>query len=480
MGNKNESTRLAVIGAGPAGYAAAFLGADLGLDTVLIDPEPNPGGVCLFRGCIPSKALLHVADTLERARQAAECGISFADPEIDRERLRAWKDGVVERLTGGLGDLAKRRGIRRLRGRARFLDGGTLQVDTADGTEGLRLSFQDAILATGSRPGRLPFLPRSDRVMDSTGALALREIPQRLLVIGGGYIGLELGTVYAALGSRVTVVEMTGSLLPGVDPDLVRPLARRLEGRLESVRLETRVVSAEETRDGLSVTFEGDQAPDGPQTFDRVLVSVGRKPNTEDLGLDRTRAKIGEDGFVEADAQQRTGEPSIYAVGDVAGQPMLAHKGSHQGRTAAEVIAGRHVSFAPRAIPAVVFTDPEIAWCGLTEAEAKQQNRKVQVARFPWSASGRARTLGRPEGVTKLLLDPESERVLGVGIAGSGAGELISEGVLAVEMGALAADLSLCIHPHPTLSETLMEAAEVFFGLSTHVYRPRRSGKPKG
>ncbi len=471
------STALAVVGGGPGGYAAAFLAADLGLDVTLIDLEPNPGGVCLYRGCIPSKALLHVAKLVEEAREASAWGVRFGDPEIDLDELRAWKDDVVAKLTGGVGQLAKHRRVRYLRGIATFRDGRTLRVDTRDGDE-TTLSFEHAILATGSRPTRLPGFPEgSDRVLDSTTALELRDVPKRLLVVGGGYIGLELGSVYAALGSKVTVVEMTPSLLPGVDADLVRPLAKRLEDKLEAILLETRVAEVVERKDGLAVRFEGKGAEGSPgkaRRFDRVLVAVGRRPNTAGLGLESTRVEVGDDGFVRIDSRRRTAEPTIWAIGDVAGQPMLAHKASHEGRVAVEAIAGRAVAFEPRAIPAVVFTDPEVAWCGLSETEAKRDGTKVEIARFPWAASGRAKTLGRDDGVTKLVVDPDSERVLGVGLCGPGAGELIAEGVLAVEMGATVEDLALTIHPHPTLSETIMEAAEAFSGRATHIYRPRR------
>lgn len=464
--------QVAVVGAGPGGYAAAFLAADLGLRVALIAPERHPGGVCLFRGCIPSKALLHVAKLAGDARSAGELGLDFGEPKIDVDRMRAWKDDVVEGLTSGLSQLAKRRKVEWIRGRARFESAHSLRVETEDG-ESRSLDFEHAIVATGSEPLRLPMLPDSARVLDSTSALELPDVPRRLLVIGGGYIGLELGSVYASLGSRVTLVEMTPSLLPGVDRDLVRPLARRLEDELESIHLETRISEARETGDGIVVRVEGRNAKE-MEPFDRVLAAVGRRPCTQGLGLEQTRVGVGDGGFIEVDEQRRTAEPSIYAIGDVTGQPLLAHKATHEGRTAAEAIAGHPTAFEPRAIPAVVFTDPEIAWCGLTEEQARARKRTVSVARFPWAASGRAATLSRSDGVTKLVVDPESERVLGVGICGPGAGELIAEGVLAVEMGARASDLALSIHPHPTLSETLMEAAEVFLGQSTHVYRPRR------
>lgn len=471
---QKTSTQLAVIGAGPGGYAAAFLAADLGIEVTLIDPESNPGGVCLYRGCIPSKALLHVAKLLSETQEAKEWGITFDKPQIDLDRLRTWKDEVVKKLTSGVGQVGKLRKVNYLQARAKFLDAQTLEV-TNDNHEMDRLSFQHAILATGSRPATVPNLSLdSPKVLNSTTALELKNVPKTMLVIGGGYIGLEMGSVYAALGTQVSVVEMMSGLLPGADRDLVKVLHKKLEHKFHSIMLNAKVTEMKETKGGLHVRFEGNEIKEPEQEFEAVMISVGRKPNSSDLGLENTRVEIDQRGFVKVDAQRRTAEPTIYAIGDVAGEPMLAHKASHEGRVAAEAIAGHKVAFEPRAIPAVVFTDPEIAWCGLTETAANEQNRKIEVARFPWAASGRALTMARPEGVTKLIIDPETERVLGMGIAGAGAGELISEGVLAVEMAALATDVKLSIHPHPTLSETVMEAAEVFFGQSTHVYRPKR------
>ena len=470
------NTQVAVIGGGPGGYAAAFLAADLGLQVTLVDTERNPGGVCLYEGCIPSKALLHVAKVIGEARQARDWGVTFGDPDIDVEALRSWKEGVVAKLTGGLGDLCRRRNITFVQGRAVFRDAHALIIRTESGCEEV-LAFEYAILATGSRPATLPNLVvNPPRVLDSTTALALSDIPESLLIIGGGYIGLELGSVYAALGTRVSVAEMTAGLLPGVDRDLVRVLSRRLQQRFAAVMLETTVTAMEEKPDSVQVGFEGGGAPDSEQAYEKILVAVGRRPQTEDLGLENTRVALDSRGFVHVDSQRRTHEPTIYAIGDVTGEPMLAHKAAHEGRVAAEAVAGEKTAFEPQAIPAVVFTDPEIAWCGLTESEAKDQQRDVTIARFPWAASGRALTLGQAEGVTKLVIDPKTERVLGVGIAGSGAGEMIAEGVLAVEMAALASDLSLSIHPHPTLSESIMEAADAFFARSTHVYRPPRGG----
>jgi dihydrolipoamide dehydrogenase len=463
-----SSTQVAVIGAGPGGYAAAFYAADLGFQVALIDADINPGGVCLYRGCIPSKALLHAAKVLGESKHAAAWGIEFAAPKINLDQLRGWKNSVVTKLTGGLGQVAKFRKVRYIQGRASFVDARTLAIgqDT--------LTFDHAIIATGSRPAMPPaFPPASARVMDSSGALDLPDIPKRLLVVGGGYIGLELGTVYAALGTEVTVVEMMPGLLPGADRDLVGVLAKRLEGVLKAVLLETKVASIVEDGPLVRVTLEGKSGKTAAE-FDRVLVSVGRRPNTEVPGLDKTRVKVSPRGFIEVDPARRTAEPSIFAIGDVVGEPMLAHKASHEARVAVDAIAGKNVAFEPQAIPAVVFTDPEIAWCGLTETEAERGGVTVEVAKFPWAALGRAMTLDRPEGFTKLLIDPSTGRVLGVGIVGAGAGELIAEGVLAIEMGATAADLAMCIHPHPTLPETIMEAAEVFFGHSTHVYKPKR------
>ena len=472
-----SSTQLVVIGAGPGGYAAAFYAADRGMQVTLVDPAINPGGVCLYRGCIPSKALLHVADVINEARHAEAWGVSFGAPKIDIDRVRAFKTKVVNQLTGGLGQLSKQRKITYIQGTASFRDARTLDIAGESGPS-TSLTFEHAIIATGSRPSTIPGLSiSSPRLMDSTGALEVPDIPKSLLVVGGGYIGLELGTVYAALGTKVTVVEMTAGLLPGADRDLVNILAKRVESMCEAVLLNTKVVAIKEAKNGIAVSFEGDAVPADARerTFDRVLVSIGRRPNSAVPGLDKTRVKVNQRGFIEVDGQRRTSESSIFAIGDVAGDPMLAHKASHEARVAVEAILGRSSKFEPRAIPAVVFTDPELAWTGLTETEAKQQNRAIEVAKYPWAASGRAATVDRPDGLTKLIIDPETERVLGVGIVGSGAGELISEGTLAIEMGALAADLALTIHPHPTLSETMMEAAEVFFGESVHVYKPKKS-----
>jgi dihydrolipoamide dehydrogenase len=462
-----------VLGAGPGGYAAAFYAADLGMDVTLIGEEKNPGGVCLYRGCIPSKALLHVAKVIDEARHAAEWGVSFGAPNVDVDKLRAYKNRVVEKLTGGTGQVAKLRKVKYLQGRAEIVDARTLRVRKAGGSDEM-VSADYVILATGSHPTRIPSLSLdSPRVLDSTSALDLPEIPKTMLVIGGGYIGLELGSVYATLGTRVSVVEMTPGLLPGADRDLVRVLNQRAEKMFEKIYLSTKVTAMKDAKNGVTVNFEGEGAP-AEATFDYVLVAIGRRPNGKIDGLERTRVKVGDKGFIETDSSRRTAEPTMFAIGDVAGEPMLAHKASHEARVAVEAIAGHKAAFEPAAIPAVVFTDPEIAWAGLTEADAEQQGLSVEVARFPWGASGRAIAIDRVDGMTKLVIDPKTERVLGVGIVGSGAGELIAEGVLAIEMGATATDVKLTIHPHPTLTETVMESAEQFFGQATHVYKPRR------
>ncbi|MGH9502257.1 MAG: dihydrolipoyl dehydrogenase [Terriglobales bacterium] len=472
---ENPDLHIAVVGGGPGGHAAAFLAADLGLRVTLIDPEVNPGGVCLYRGCIPSKALLHVAKLIGESRHAKNWGIEYADPKIDLARLRSWKEGVVKKLTGGLGILSKQRKVEYVQGRAAFENSSTLRISKSSGGD-VSLTFDRIILATGSRPAIIPSLKLdTPRVMDSTSALDLSEVPGTLLVVGGGYIGLELGTVYAALGTKVSVVEMLSGLLPGADRDLVLPLHKRLEKAFDSILLNSTVAGVKEEPNGIRVTFDGPEVKEKEKIFDKVLVSVGRKPNSEIPGLDKTQVQVGPRGFIQVNQQLQTSDPAIYAIGDVVGEPMLAHKASHQGRTAVEAIAGHKVAFEPAAIPAVVFTDPEIAWCGLTETQAQKENREVKVAKFPWAASGRAMTLDRTEGMTKLILDPQTERVLGVGIVGAGAGELIAEGVLAIEMAALAKDIALTIHPHPTLSETVMQAAEVFFGTSTDIYRPKKS-----
>ena len=469
-----DKIKIAVIGGGPGGYAAAFLAADLGMNVTLIDKEKNPGGVCLYRGCIPSKALLHVAKLINEAKEASAWGIEFGEPKINLERLRAWKNEVVNKMTGGLGILSKQRKINFIQGTASFVNSFTLKIEMING-ETNEIKFDKIILATGSVISAIPSLNiNSGRLLNSTTALDLPDIPKSLLVIGGGYIGLELGSVYNALGTKVSVVEMTSGLLPGADRDLVTYLAKRIEKSFEKVMLDSKVVEIKESGDALTVKIQAQDGAVLEYSYDYVLMSIGRRPETRGLGLENTKVKVNQKGWVEGNKQLQTNDPNIYATGDIAGEPMLAHKASHEGRIAVEHIAGHKVAFEPLAIPAVVFTDPEIAWAGLTETRAKEKNIIYVVAKFPWAASGRATTLGRSDGVTKLLIDPETERILGVGICGPGAGELIAEGVLAIEMGANATDLKLTIHPHPTLSETIMEAAEVFFGQSTHVYRPKR------
>ena len=469
----DQKTQLLVIGAGPGGYAAAFYAADLGMTVTLVDTELNPGGVCLYRGCIPSKALLHAAKVVSESRDAKEFGITFGEPGIDLNKLRDWKNGVVAKLTGGLGQLTKQRKITFIQGKAAFVDSNAVRVEkTGGGKE--TVTFNNAILATGSRPITLPNVPDSPLVLNSTTALEIQNIPSSLLVVGGGYIGLELGTVYAELGSEVSVVEMTPGLLPGADRDLVTVLEKRLKTIFKSIMLGTKVTRIEAGVKNVKVTFETSDGKTSQETYDKILVATGRKPNSSDLGLENTKIKVTQKGFVQVDLQRRTSDPAIFAIGDIAGEPMLAHKASHEGRVAVDAIAGKKTAFEPKAIPAVVFTDPEIAWCGLTETQARQENRNVTAAKFPWGASGRAMTLNRTDGLTKLILDTDTQRVLGMAIVGQGAGELIAEGVLAVEMGSTAEDLKLAIHPHPTTSETIMEAAESFFGHATHIHRPKK------
>ena len=466
-------SELVVIGGGPGGYPAAFYAADLGMDVTLIDMEANPGGVCLHRGCIPSKALLHAAAVIGEAREATAFGVNFGEPQLDVDRLREWKESIVSKLTGGLGQLAKSRRVRYIQGRAQFASADTLLVSKADGSEE-RISFKTALLATGSRPAQIPIAPDSARVMDSTGALNLEDIPERLLVIGGGYIGLELGQAYAVFGSRVSVVEMLPDLMTGADRDLVKPLAARLKEQFESIMLETKVLAIDADDNQVTVNMQDPAGNDIEEIYDRVLISVGRRPNIEELGLENTAVRIDDKGFVATDAQRHTDQASVYAIGDIAGQPMLAHKATYEGKIAVEAIAGRKTVYDPAAIPAVVFTDPEIAWVGITESQAKERGMDVEISRFPWAASGRAMTLGRNDGITKLVVEKSTGRVLGVGISGPGAGEMIAEGTLAIEMGAVAEDLAQTIHAHPTLSETVMEVAEGILGHATHYVASKR------
>jgi len=476
-----ETRRLIILGAGPGGYGAAFMAADLGLKVTLVDPEVNPGGVCLYRGCIPTKALLHAAKVMNDIRRAGQWGLTTGKVDVDLAKLRSWNQEVVENLTGGLGQLAGRRNVEHIRGTGRFLDPQTVEITPAgDGKESgksRKLPFEAAIIATGARPGGLPGVDSaSPLVMDSSAALRMEELPERLLVIGGGYIGLELSSVYASLGSKVTIVEMMPGILPGTDRDLVRVFSREAEQLFESIRVDTTAELEVQSRK-VKATLKPKEGDPETLDFDRVLIAVGRKPNTGELGLEKAGIETDEKGFIPVDAQRRTSVSSIYAVGDVTGNPLFAHKATHEGRVAAESAAGRKSAYDPRAVPAVEYIDPEIAWCGLSEEQAREQGRKVEVARFNWAASGRNLTLGRRSGLTKLIIDAESERVLGVGMVGESAGELISEGALAVEMAAVAEDLALTIHPHPTLSETIMEAAESFYGTATSIYMPRREKK---
>lgn len=484
-------SQVVVLGGGPGGYAAAFLAADLGLEVTLVETDTRLGGTCLLRGCIPSKALLHVAKIIGEVDEMSRWGVEYGSPKIDIAKTRAHKESVIEKLSGGLAALAKRRKVQRVHARGLFVDSQTLELEGGDPDtySSSRLTFDHAIVATGS----VPAMPRmfdigSPRVIDSTGALALTEMPDSMLVIGGGYIGLEMGTVYAQLGCQVSVVELTGDLLPGADRDLVKPLAKRLQQLFTDLTLSTKVVSLREVGEKVEVAMEGADLIETKATaagaktartqlYDRVLVSVGRRPVTSGLGLENTQVTLDPQGFIQVNQQQQTQDAHILAIGDVVGEPMLAHKASHQGRVAAEVLAGKPAAFTPQAIPAVVFTDPEIAWAGLTAQEAKQSGQNVAIALYPWQASGRATAIGRTEGLTKWLIDPQTDRLLGCGIVGSGAGELIAEAVLAIEMGCVVHDLTDSIHPHPTLSETAAFAGEVYLGTATEIYKPKRQRK---
>ena len=478
MADSETHAQLVVLGGGPGGYAAAFLAADHGMDVTLVEAEPRLGGTCLLRGCIPSKALLHVARVISEVDELREdWGVEYASPSINIDAVRARKEKVIETLSGGLKQLAKRRKVRRIVARGTFENSTTLKLEGDDASipAGGKLTFDHCILATGSVPAMPPmFQLDTDRVMDSTGALALTDLPETMLVVGGGYIGLEMGTVYAQLGTRVSVVELTDGLLPGADRDLVKPLHKRLEKLFDGrIYLNTKVGSLGDRNDKVEAAFEG-PGKFGTEQYDRVLVSIGRRPVTNDIGLENTQVELDERGFAVCDSQQRTGDPHISAIGDVAGEPMLAHKATHEGRIAVEALLDKPVEFAPRAIPAVVFTDPEIAWAGLTQDEAKRDDVPHEVAMYPWAASGRAQALGRTEGLTKWIIDPESSRVLGCGMVGPGAGELIGEAALAIEMGCEVRDIAETIHAHPTLSETLMNAGEVYFGTATEIYKPKR------
>ena len=461
-----------VLGAGPGGYTAAFRAADLGKQVVLVEKHANLGGVCLNVGCIPSKALLHVAKVIGEAEEVAHHGVTFSKPKIDIDQIRTWKESVIGKLTGGLKQLAKQRKVQVVEGAAKFASANSLVVKTAEGNK--TITFDTAIIAAGSSVARIPGFPYDDpRIIDSTGALALQDVPKRMLIIGGGIIGLEMATVYDALGSKISVVELADGLIPGVDRDLVRPLQKRIEKRYEAIYLKTKVNKIEALKNGLKVHFEGAQAPE-PQLYDRVLMAVGRRPNGRDIGAEAAGVLVNERGFIPVNQQMRTNVLHIYAIGDIVGDPMLAHKASHEGKVAAEVIAGHHAAFEPLTIPSVAYTDPEIAWMGLTETQANAQGIAYEKASFPWAASGRALSIGREEGVTKLLLDPQSRRILGAGIVGVNAGELIAEAVLALEMGADMEDIGLTIHPHPTLSETLGFAAEIAEGSITDLFMPKK------
>jgi len=471
--NKN----IVVVGGGPGGYAAAFYAADLGMNVTLVDMEKNPGGVCLYRGCIPSKALLHVAKLINETKEAKSWGIDFGEPQIDLDKLRGFKNKVVRKLTGGLGLLSNQRKINYVQGRASFISSTSIEVKKEDGSTE-QITFDKAIIATGSVIASIPSLQiESKRLLNSTSALDLPAIPASLLVVGGGYIGLELGSVYAALGSKVSVVEFMDRILPGADQDLVSHLQKRISKSFDKIMLQSKVVEIKEEGEGLTVKIENKDKQIEEHHFDYVLMSIGRKPQTAGLGLENTQVKVNERGWIVADKSLKTDDDNIYAIGDIVGEPMLAHKASHEGRVAVDAISGKKVAFEPLAIPAVVFTDPEIAWAGITENQANEKGIKFELAKFPWAASGRATTLDRSDGVTKLIVDPDTERILGIGICGPGAGEMIAEGVLAIEMGATVKDLALTIHPHPTLSETVMEAAELFYGHSSHLYKPAKKYK---
>ena len=474
MAEAEKKVQLLVIGAGPGGYPAAFHAADHGLKVTMVDSDPQPGGVCLNRGCIPSKALLHVAKLMHEVKEATNYGLVYAAPKLDLDKLRTFvQKSVVGKLNAGVAALSKGRGVEYLRAtKAVFEDSQSVRLS---GEQSGIVRFEHCILAPGSIPAMPKMFQLNDpRVMDSTGALLLPDIPKRMLVIGGGYIGLEIGMVYAALGSKIALVEVLDGILMQTDRDLVKPLEDRLKKEFESIYLKTKVNSLSATAQGIVAELEGKDVP-AKASFDRVLVSVGRRPNTAGMGLEKTKVQLDERGYIQVDAQRRTADPNIYAIGDAAGEPGLAHKATAEARVAVEAILGEPAEWSPRAIPAVVFTDPEIAWCGLTEREAKEKNIEIEVLKFPWAASGRAITLARTDGLTKLICEPKTQRVLGMGIVGAGAGELIAEGVLAVEMAAVARDVAESIHPHPTLSETIMESAEIALGGATHLGKPRKA-----
>jgi len=471
-------TEVLVLGSGPGGYTAAFRAADLGKKVVLVEREKSLGGVCLNVGCIPSKALLHAAKVIAEAEEMSTHGIAFGKPTIDAKKLREFKNGVVNKLTGGLKMLAKQRKVDVVTGEGKFISNNEIEVTHEDGKKEV-IKFQNCIIAAGSRPVRLPFLPDDPRIIDSTGALELEDVNCKMLVLGGGIIGLEMATVYDALGTDITVVELMDQLIPGADSDIVAPLYKRIKSRYQNIYLKTKVTKVEAKKDGLYVTFEGENAPKEPEKFDRILCAVGRRPNGDQIDAAKAGVKVDERGFIAVDKQMRTNVPHIFAIGDIVGNPMLAHKAMPEGRVAAEVISGLKHFFDPRCIPSVAYTDPEIAWVGMTETEAKAKGIKYGKGVFPWAASGRSLSIGRSEGLTKLLIDQETHRVLGAGIVGTNAGELMGEVGLAIEMGCDVEDIALTIHPHPTLSETVPLAAEVFEGTITDLYLPKKKETEK-
>lgn len=474
MAKKEKYTQLVIIGAGPGGYAAGFHAADLGLEVTLIDPKENPGGVCLFHGCIPTKALLHFAEVKEEAYLARDWGLEFKTLSVDIEKVRTWKEKVVKQLTGGLGQLSKARKINWVRGTAKFTDETTLQVEENEG-DSYTMKFEKAIIATGARAIELPDVKFDhEKILNAEAALELKDIPGNLLVVGAGYIGLEMSVIYKALGAKVSIVELQPDIMPGMDKDLANVFKKEREDLMANTRFESKVTGLKKSGKKLKVTIENKDGDSTIETFDKILIAVGERPNSENVGLDKIGIESDDKGFIKVNEFRQTNQKNIYAIGDVAGQPLLAHKASHEGRVATEHIAGEKTAYEPKAIPGIVFTEPELAWVGLTEKQAKEQDRDIKVTKFPWSASGRAVAIGQKSGFTKLIIDPKTERILGAGFAGKNAGSLVPEATLAIEMGAVAKDLELTVHPHPTLSETIMEAAEMFYKGATHVYRKKK------
>jgi dihydrolipoamide dehydrogenase len=469
----SDKKQLVVLGAGPGGYAAAFQAANLNLSVTLIDPKPDPGGVCLFHGCIPTKALLHLANVKDESAKAADWGLTFTGVKVDIDKVRAWKQSVVKQLTGGLGQLAKARKVEYLQGKAIITGKNSLEYTPVEG-EKKEILFENLIIATGASSAAIPGITFDELVMNAEMSLELRDVPKRLLVVGAGYIGLEMSVIYKSLGSEITIAEFTSDILPGLDQDLRDVFKKERKDLMQDIMFNTKVVGVNRKGKRLDVEFETSKGEKKTQSFDKVLVAIGAKPNTHGIGLESLGIEPDKKGFIDVDLVRRTKVPHIYAIGDVAGQPMLAHKASHEGRVAAEHIAGHKTAYEPKAIPAVVFTDPEIAWTGLTETEARERDIKIEVAKFPWAASGRAVSLGLKSGLTKLIIDPETDRILGAGFVGKEAGSLVAEATLAIEMGCVAKDLELTIHPHPTLSETIMEAAEVYFGHATHIHKKKK------